>query len=287
VDHAPPVGGVHGPGQRLDQRRRLRRRQRLAGQLAVEAAAAHELQGAERPAVYFADLENLHDVGVLDVGQRLRLLAEALHLGRPGVGAGEDHLQRHDAAQADVAGLVDDAHAAAPQLPQHLVAGHGRQHRRRRRRDRPQRRIGGGSGRRAGGGGVGGAGRGLGHRGASGGRGRRQCTAIAPAPPATRRRTRAAGAGMNSGSSDGRDVGCHAFAAFRRRVWSPRAYRPRKHAVPDRMLSRPRLSGKAGPAPAGPRKHGTQAPSPAPESAHVPTPPYNDPVVRAPHEVHP
>ena len=37
--------------------------------------------------------------------------------------AGQDHLQRHDAVEPQLAGLVDDAHAAPAQLLQQLVAG--------------------------------------------------------------------------------------------------------------------------------------------------------------------
>jgi hypothetical protein len=66
---------------------------------------------------------DLHDVGVLESGNGLSLRAEAGQVGAAGVVAGQDHLQRHQAAQADLTGLVDDAHAAAAQLAQDLVAG--------------------------------------------------------------------------------------------------------------------------------------------------------------------
>jgi hypothetical protein len=70
-----------------------------------------------------AGVEQRHDVGMMQAGDRLGLRQEAHHLVWPGVGAGEDHLQRDDPAQAQVARLVDDAHAAAAQLLQVLVAG--------------------------------------------------------------------------------------------------------------------------------------------------------------------
>src|SRR5262245_28937263 len=54
-------------------------------------------------------------------GSSLRL--ESSHFLRPGVHAGEDHLQRDDAVQADLSRLVDHAHATPAQLPQNLVAG--------------------------------------------------------------------------------------------------------------------------------------------------------------------
>ena len=43
-----------------------------------------------------------------------------------GVAAAQDHLEGDEAVEAELAGLVDDAHAAAAQLAQHLVAGDGR-----------------------------------------------------------------------------------------------------------------------------------------------------------------
>src|SRR2546430_2246818 len=68
------------------------------------------------------DLEDRHDVGVLQPRDRLRLGAEAGRLIVVGV-RGQDHLQRDQAAGTDLAGLVDDAHAAAAQLRQDLVTG--------------------------------------------------------------------------------------------------------------------------------------------------------------------
>ena len=45
---------------------------------------------------------------------------------RPGEVGVEHHLEGDHAVQPDVPRLVDDAHAAPAQLPQHLVAGDGR-----------------------------------------------------------------------------------------------------------------------------------------------------------------
>ncbi len=122
MDDARLVGGVHGPRQRLQQRRRLGGRQRLAAELLVEAAAAHVLQREERQAAVLADVVNLDDVRVPQPGDRQRLAPEALELLRGGVRPGEDHLQGDDAVQAPLPGLVDDAHAAAAQLLQNVVS---------------------------------------------------------------------------------------------------------------------------------------------------------------------
>jgi hypothetical protein len=48
--------------------------------------------------------------------------------------AGEDHLQGDDAVELELAGPLDDAHAAAAQLSEDLVAGDGRAAGRGRRR---------------------------------------------------------------------------------------------------------------------------------------------------------
>ena len=78
MDDAALVGGVHGPGQRLDQRGRLARAAAASpSSLLGQAAAVHELQREEGLAVVLADLVDLDDVGVLQAGDGLGLGAEA------------------------------------------------------------------------------------------------------------------------------------------------------------------------------------------------------------------
>ncbi len=126
VDDAVLVGVVDGAGQGADQVGGRPRRLRRAVQLAVEAAAVHVLQREVGAAFRLADLVNLDDAGVVQAGHRLRLGLEARPVHLPGQAAREDHLERHRALQAELAGLVDDAHAAPPQFLQQLVAGHVR-----------------------------------------------------------------------------------------------------------------------------------------------------------------
>ena len=111
--------------QRFDQLGRPPRRPGRAVEPPVQAAAVDELQLEERQAVGLADVVDLHDVGVLQAGDGLRLGQEAGGGLGAGMGAGQDHLQGAGAVQADLPGLVDDAHAAAAQLAQDLVAGDG------------------------------------------------------------------------------------------------------------------------------------------------------------------
>ena len=58
---------------------------------------------------------------MIQVGDRLRLGLEPPDVGLAGELAGPDHLQRHQPIEADLAGLVDDPHAADRQLIQQLV----------------------------------------------------------------------------------------------------------------------------------------------------------------------
>jgi hypothetical protein len=128
------MGDVDGPGQRLDQLGGLVGQPGRAVEPAGEAAALDKLQGEEGQAVVLANLVDLHDVGVLQAGDRLGLGLEAAQLLAAGVAAAQDHLEGDEALELQVPGLVYDSHAAAAQHPQDLVPGDGR------RRGSPGRR---------------------------------------------------------------------------------------------------------------------------------------------------
>ena len=87
----------------------------------VEPLALDELHGVIGRLAVLADLEDRHDVGVVQPRRRLRLAAEPLQ--RLGVVRDlvRQDLQRHPAAQADLLGLVDDPHAAPADLPEDPV----------------------------------------------------------------------------------------------------------------------------------------------------------------------
>ena len=89
---------------------------------AVEAAAVEVLQLEEGQAVGLADVVDLHDVGVLQPRDGLGLGQESDDRLGVGMGTGQDHLEGARAVEADLPGPVDDAHAAAAQLAQDLVA---------------------------------------------------------------------------------------------------------------------------------------------------------------------
>ena len=93
VDDALKVDIVHGARQLLSQHRRVPGRQGLVRQLLGEAATRTEFHGEEGQALVFADLVDLHDVGVLQLGNGLALGLEAGQLLGAGVGGSQDHLE--------------------------------------------------------------------------------------------------------------------------------------------------------------------------------------------------
>ena len=77
-------------------------------------------------AVLLADLVNLHDVGMLQAGDGFGLFTETSNLLGVGIFAGENHLERHEALEVDLAGLVNPSHPTAAQDAQDLITGdHG------------------------------------------------------------------------------------------------------------------------------------------------------------------
>jgi len=97
-----------------------------------EAAAGDEPHGEVVLAVVRADLVDRDHAGVVEQGYGLGLVLEASPLVVAGEHAGLDHLQRHRSVERDLAGLVDDAHAAAAQLALDLVVAEVAQRRARR-----------------------------------------------------------------------------------------------------------------------------------------------------------
>ncbi len=75
-----------------------------------------------------ADLVDRHDAGMIEGGRRFGLGVEPLHFFGGGELAGQDHLQRHDAAELHLPRLVHHAHAAAGDLGEDLVVAEAAPH---------------------------------------------------------------------------------------------------------------------------------------------------------------
>jgi hypothetical protein len=86
------VSVVHRAGQRFHQASRFSGGLRRASESPVQAAARDKLQRQERQAPLFANLVDLHEVGMRELGDCLGLAAKAGQLLGAGVCAREDHL---------------------------------------------------------------------------------------------------------------------------------------------------------------------------------------------------
>ena len=125
--HDPQAMGFgHGPRQDLDEPRGPLRHPGRAVESLVQATSGQVLQLEERQALDFADGIDLDDVPMLQLGDRLGLAQESGDGLGPGMSAGQDHLDGAGAIEADLPGLIDDAHAAAAQLTEDLIAGESR-----------------------------------------------------------------------------------------------------------------------------------------------------------------
>ena len=72
-------------------------------------------------ALVLAHLVDWHDLRMVQVGRRLRLGAEPLHFTARREASGQDHLERDQAVERHLPGLVDDPHPAPRDLLQQLV----------------------------------------------------------------------------------------------------------------------------------------------------------------------
>src|SRR5262245_4764583 len=70
-----------------------------------------------------ADVEYLHDVRMLQGGNRLRLRPETSNTLCSCVTAGQDHLQGDQTVRVVLARLVDDTHAAPAEFAKDVVTG--------------------------------------------------------------------------------------------------------------------------------------------------------------------
>ena len=86
-----------------------------------EISAVDQLHAEVMMAFVLADLVDRHDVRMIQVRRGLRFHPEPLEILGRRESAGPDHLQRQDAVQADLPGLVDDPHTALGEDLEQLV----------------------------------------------------------------------------------------------------------------------------------------------------------------------
>ncbi len=147
VEHAAPVRVVHGS---RDEREEGDARARVPGEPRepiLEGSARDELHAEPGPPLVLAELVDGHDPRVVEARGGGGFEPEALELGCARERRGQ-HLERDLAPELRVASAVDDPHAAAGDLREHLVLAHAPGQRRARgpRGSWRRRRHGGGVG---------------------------------------------------------------------------------------------------------------------------------------------
>ena len=108
MDDPEIVRGLDHPGERGRDPGRFRWRDGLAAKSVGEAAAFDQLQAQVGDALVFADVVDRDDLGMAEPCDRHRLLAIPLDGLARCVRTGGEHLQRDQAIEFDLPGLVDD-----------------------------------------------------------------------------------------------------------------------------------------------------------------------------------
>ena len=116
------VGRLNSLGQGSCEGSGLPGRLGRARQFLCQIAAVDKLHGEVGLAVLVAHVMDLNDVRMPQACDGFRFPHEAFSIGGTAVGAAEQHLQGDDAVEAQVSGLVNDAHAAATKYLLELIA---------------------------------------------------------------------------------------------------------------------------------------------------------------------
>ncbi len=120
------VGVLHGASDREQRGDRIGTAPGRAIESLGEIAAIEILERKEHSATDFADLEQLHDIRMLQAGNGLGFGEKARAIAVACVIAGENHLQCHEPAKFFLPGEINDTHAATAEFANDFVAGNSR-----------------------------------------------------------------------------------------------------------------------------------------------------------------
>ena len=126
MDQAPRVRGRDAARQTLDQPRRAFRGQGSAVQPLLQAPSLKVFQLQVGQPANLAEGVDLDHVRMLQLSDGLGFILKPLSRRGVGVRAGQDHLQRANAVEPDLPGLVNDAHPATAEFAQNFITGNGR-----------------------------------------------------------------------------------------------------------------------------------------------------------------
>ena len=106
------MGRLHGSSQRRHQGGRLTCRLGSSLNLLSQAAPLDKLHREIQPAFVLTHVIDLHDVRMMQSGNRHRFALKSQSLVRAGIGTGQKHFERDHASEAQLPGLVDNSDAA-------------------------------------------------------------------------------------------------------------------------------------------------------------------------------
>ena len=116
MDDAFTVGGVERVGNLSAQLQQQLNFQRLAHDAVLQGFAVEKLHGDKSPAVFFADVVDGADIGMVQRRRRFGFAAKSFQsLAILGQIFGQE-FKRHEAVEPYVLGLIDHAHPAPAQL---------------------------------------------------------------------------------------------------------------------------------------------------------------------------
>jgi hypothetical protein len=127
MNNAVAVGFMHGAGQRLGELGRppialcASDAPLLVANGLRKRSAFDVFEGNVRLTVVVSDVMNGNDVRMIELGEGIRLAAEAVEVLPLGLLSTKDHLERHHAIQRNMACFVNDSHATTPKFVEDFV----------------------------------------------------------------------------------------------------------------------------------------------------------------------
>ena len=124
MQYTSQVGVMDGPGHGRQESCRSPGVRSELGQMLGQISSLDQLHAVIAETPMDTDLIDRHDVGVVKLGDRLRLVAEPLYIGLGRAFAGPDDLEGDSTVQAPLSRAVHDSHAATRDLAEYLVIPH-------------------------------------------------------------------------------------------------------------------------------------------------------------------
>ena len=121
MNHSALIREVHCFGDGCDDCRRFSGCQRSVLQQTGEALTIDVTHRKIMLPIVLTNFEDWHNAGMIETRGRLGFALKAKDVFLASQLAGQNHLERYDSIQFDLAGLVDDTHSASRNLLEQLI----------------------------------------------------------------------------------------------------------------------------------------------------------------------